>query len=119
MSKRTLALMLAGALALSVLGIGSAGAQEIPEEVSIADPFGDANALGGDIVTPRDASTVGDLGKIWFTNTAETISVHIQTELPPPSSTGSIYDVFTNQAASFTGYTTAAPACSRTVLRAS
>jgi hypothetical protein len=46
-------------------------------------------------VTPADAGNASDIGKIWFTDDATTISAHIQTELPPPGSQGLRYDVYT------------------------
>lgn len=74
-----------------------AGAQEpatpvIPDVVQIEDAAGDANYLNGqgtvpgvgDHATPHDLA-VSDILKVWFTHDAETISVNLQTEAPPPS----------------------------------
>jgi hypothetical protein len=96
-------------IAAAVSGIPAA-AQEapptpIPAVVNIEDPFGDANGLndqgfGGDIghqgenVTPSDAGSVSDFGKVWFTNDAETVSVHILTEAAAPATNGLRFDVF-------------------------
>ncbi|MGH2749059.1 MAG: hypothetical protein ACRDKB_14220 [Actinomycetota bacterium] len=69
---------------------------EVPEVVQIEDPEGDANYQGDDQTTPADLS-VSDLLRVWFTNDEETITVHIQTEVPPPSSNASyVYRVNTN-----------------------
>jgi len=97
-----------------------AGAQEpapvaIPPTVQIEDPFGDGNYLNdqgnggtsvggqevipsdGDHTTPADASTVGDVGKIWFENDAKDISVFVQTEVPVTANGPAlVYDVFTS-----------------------
>jgi hypothetical protein len=72
-------------------------ATEVPETVQIEDIPGDANYLnpqggpgGGDQPTAQDL-TISDLLKIWFTNDATNISVHIQTEAPPPSSNAAYF----------------------------
>lgn len=78
----------------------------VPETVVLEDPFGDANFLNdqgqsgqvgfqGDNGTPADAGNASDIGKVWFTDDAATISAHIQTELPPPGSQGLRFDVYT------------------------
>ena len=78
----------------------------VPETVVLEDPFGDANFLNdqgqrantgfqGDNTTPADAGNASDIGKVWFTDDATTITAYIQTELPPPASQGLRYDVFT------------------------
>lgn len=100
-------------IALLAVGLAApAGAQDppppppvVPGTVVLEDPFGDANALNdqgngntgfqGDNVTGTDAGNASDVGKVWFTDDATTISVHIQTELPPPGSQGLRYDVYT------------------------
>ena len=101
-------------LALVASGlIAPAGAKQteeppptIPETVVLEDPFGDANFLNdqgqsgvtgfqGDNGTPADAGNASDIGKVWFTDDELTISVHFQTELPPPASQGLRYDVNT------------------------
>lgn len=76
---------------------------ELPsdEDAAVVDPFGDANYVNdqgadagiGDQVTPTDAASVADLGKIWFTNTADSISVHVQTEAKGPATAGLFYRV--------------------------
>ena len=88
------------ALGLAVLLALPAAAQEepsaqptaVPEAVNIDDPAGDANYLNGqgfedngDNSTPADAGSVSDVLKVWFTNDAETISAHVQTEVVPPA----------------------------------
>jgi hypothetical protein len=108
--KRIVTLVASVALVAAGLNV-PAGAQEtpppvVPETVIIDDGFGDANGLNdqgqggvtgfqGDNDTPVDAGNASDLGKIWFTDDAATITAHIQTELPPPGSQGLRYDVFT------------------------
>ncbi|MFN2526196.1 MAG: hypothetical protein ABR505_08025 [Actinomycetota bacterium] len=106
MTKRLFGLFLSLALVGGALAALPALAQPtVPDEVQIDDPFGDANGAGGDQracapapVNCVDASTVADLGKIWFSNTTDQISVHIQTELPRGAGTasGNSYEVFTN-----------------------
>jgi hypothetical protein len=92
MSKRLFSVLVAGAMIASVFSaLPAQAAAQIPAVVQIDDPAGDANTMSGDMVTPAgNASNVGDLRKIWFSNTAETISVHIQTTLPPPAGAGGL-----------------------------
>jgi hypothetical protein len=79
-------------------------ATEIPAVVQIEDPSGDANylndsnasPLGRDNVTPADASSFGDLLKIWFSNDAEKVSVHFLTEAVPPAGNAVGFQVYTN-----------------------
>lgn len=79
----------------------------IPETVQIDDPLNDANGLNdqgnradtgfqGDNSTPADGGSVSDILKVWFTNDAENVSVHIQTEVPAPASTGLVYNLYAN-----------------------
>lgn len=85
-------------VALLLVAAVPAGAQEppppaVPAVVQIEDAAGDANYLNGqgtgaglgDRTTPQDLA-VSDILKVWFTHDAETISVNVQTEAPPPSS---------------------------------
>jgi len=106
-ARRTLGLV----LTVGLIGIAPAEAQEeppppeVPAVVQIEDPAGDSNYLnsqgvglpfGGDQTTPADL-TVSDILKVWWTNDAETISAHFQTEAPPPSSNAAyLFRVFTN-----------------------
>lgn len=99
------------ALALLATTAPSVAAQEPPppptappEVVQIDDPAGDANyvngqgrgVIEGDQTTPADL-TVSDVLKVWFTHDVTNISVHIQTEGPPPSSNAAyVYRVLTN-----------------------
>lgn len=89
------------AFGLVLGGIETAGAQEepppeVPEVVQIEDPAGDANYLGDDQTTPADL-TISDLLRVWFTHDEVDISVHIQTEGPPPSANASyVFRVNTN-----------------------
>ena len=88
------------ALAVSVVGSGVVAAPaagesptKVPKVVQIKDPAGDANFVNNQTgpgeerndVTPADLS-VPDILSAWFTHDAKTISVHIQTEAPPPGS---------------------------------
>lgn len=97
--KRIGALLISACLLGLALNALPARAQtEVPEVVQIEDPPGDANYIndgtffgaggGRNNVGPmnQDLSGIGDLLKIWYTNDATTISVHVQTEAPPPSS---------------------------------
>lgn len=105
MTRRILAIMTMAAVGVS--GMIPAQAQEpppeVPEEVQIEDPEGDANYLnpqggpgGGDNGTPVSLS-VSDLLSVWFTNDKKTIAVHIQTAAMPPSVNSSyLYRVTTN-----------------------
>lgn len=79
----------------------------VPETVQINDPGGDANYLNdqsllsgvpeeNDQTTPADAGSISDLLKIWYTSDATTVSVHIQTEAPPPATQSYIYRVYSN-----------------------
>lgn len=101
MKKRTWSIFLTAALVAGVFAAAPAkAAPEVPEAPNIVDPPGDANYLndgtflgqgGKNNATGEDVSTVADLLAVWFTNTAETISVHVQTEAPPPSSGAAYY----------------------------
>jgi hypothetical protein len=106
MKNRTASLLLAASLIAAAVFSTTAHAQEepppttVPEVVQIEDPAGDANygsAIGqADSSTPADL-TVSDILKVWFSNDAENISVHIQTEGPPPSSNAAyLFQVSTN-----------------------
>lgn len=69
---------------------------EVPAVVQIEDPVGDANYQGEDQTTPADL-TISDLMSVWFTHDATNLSVHIQTEGPPPSGNASyVFRVTTN-----------------------
>lgn len=110
MRKRMFVLAIGMAVIASFAISPSVVAQEppptpIPETVQIEDPFGDANGLNdqgqsgttghqGENVTPADAGSISDFGKIWFSNTADTVSVHILTEAPPPAINGLRIDVY-------------------------
>lgn len=70
----------------------SAQPTTIPKKVQISDPASDGNYLNtqwlwyygapesGDVTTPADASSAGDILKVWFTNDRKTVSAHIQVE---------------------------------------
>lgn len=102
MTKRIFACLSAAALLGAVLITAPAQAQTaVPDTVQIEDPFGDANTTSGDNVGPADASSVGDFGKIWFSHTSDQISVHVQTEAPPPATQGLVYNVYANPGGDF------------------
>lgn len=81
---------------------------EVPAVVQIEDPVGDANYIndgttfgaggGRNNVGPmnQDASSIGDILAVWYTNDATTISVHVQTEAPQPSSGVAYYTEVTS-----------------------
>jgi len=116
MGKRFWSLAISVALVGGVFSALPAKAQAAPmtppAEVAIEDPWDDANYLNdqgnagsgaggqsvpfvGDNAGPADASTVADLGKIWFTNDAENITVYVQTQVPLGTNAPAyIYDVF-------------------------
>ncbi|MFN2526198.1 MAG: hypothetical protein ABR505_08035 [Actinomycetota bacterium] len=97
--KRFAIALVCASLVAGMLQTLPANAQpEVPEVVQIEDPAGDANYVndgttfgaggGRNHVGPmnQDLSGIGDLLKVWYTNDATTLSVHVQTEAPPPSS---------------------------------
>lgn len=108
--KKAFSVLLAAGLA-AALSV-PAGAQEaepttIPETVQIEDPLNDANGLNdqgnrgdtgfqGDHAGPADAGSVSDILKVWFSNDAETVSVHFQTEVPAPASSSTLFQVYSN-----------------------
>ena len=107
MGKRFWSIALSLALIGGVFSALPVGAQEAPAPVvpatpNIVDPPGDANflnsgtagPLGQDNTTPADASTIGDLLAVWFSHTADSISVHWQTEAVPPGGNGVGYQAF-------------------------
>ncbi len=117
MSKRVLTGLLAAVMVLSgLVALPAHGATTVPEVVQITDPVNDANFVndqdrtepqvagqGGDnralcdAGAPEcDASTVSDLIKVWFTNTADTVSLHILTQRPPPAISTIYYRVASN-----------------------
>lgn len=110
--KRTLILLTAVALVGGLLSAGSVRAQEappttVPEQVLVEDPVGDGNYLNGqgaatgqgDHTTPADISSVGDIMKVWLSNTADTISAHVLTEAAPPASAPLFFRVRVNPGA--------------------
>ena len=89
--KRIVTLLASMALVASGLHILPAAAAEeppaVPEVANIEDPFGDANTLGGDQVTPADGGSVSDIGKVWFSHDDTNFNVHFLTEGPPGTNT--------------------------------
>lgn len=88
--KRTLVLLASVALVAAGLSVPAAGQEapaqptEVPATVLIEDPYGDANALGGDNTSlPADGGSQTDIGKVWFSNDATNFQVHFLTEGPP------------------------------------
>ena len=82
----------------------SAGAAAEPKP-NIEDPLNDGNFVNdqgagdgsaGDVVTPADGGTVGDLLSVTFTNDAKNLYVHIETEASPPATVGESYRVRVN-----------------------
>jgi hypothetical protein len=117
MSKRFLIAPLAAVMVLSgLVALPSQAATAVPEVVQVTDPVGDANFINNqdraepqldpvrDVTAPAcppfgapcDGGTVSDLMKVWFTNTADTVSLHMQTERPPPASTTIYYRIASN-----------------------
>lgn len=108
MRKRTIALLAVGSLITSIMAIGPVSAQDapapvIPAEPNIVDPVGDANFINGSMINPavgnnhetgQDASSLGDLLAAWFTADQDSISAHVQVELPPPGGNGISYNVY-------------------------
>ncbi|MFN2595420.1 MAG: hypothetical protein ABR579_11090 [Actinomycetota bacterium] len=102
-----LVMMLAGSMYLTLPARAADPITEIPATVQINDPLNDANYLNdqslvsgvpeeNDQSTAADAGSVSDLLKIWYTSDATTVSVHIQTEKPPPATQSYIYRVYSN-----------------------
>ena len=100
---------MAALLALSSLGVSvpagavtDARSSEVPKNVSLVDPAGDANYLNtqrlvvrrGDVSTPADASGAADVLALWFTHDRKTVTAHIQTEAPVnPSESAYVFRV--------------------------
>ena len=93
----------AAAVAICTLLTATAAAQ-VPKKVQVVDPRGDANYLNDgtlplplqDHVGPVDASSAGDLLKLWFTHDPRTITAHIQTEAVPGDGAALAFFVMTN-----------------------
>ena len=87
MTKKMWSLLLTGALIAGVFSALPARAQDappqVPANVQIEDPYGDANTLAGDQVTPADGGSQTDIGKVWLSTTATDINVHFLTEGAP------------------------------------
>jgi hypothetical protein len=109
MSKKLFSILVAGALVASVFSaLPAKAATEIPAVVNIEDISGDANMLNdqgfGSAGLGYQGDNAGgvnfanaDLQKVWFTNTADTVSAHILTTVVPPNSRfGLIYRVMFN-----------------------
>ncbi|MDQ3877589.1 MAG: hypothetical protein M3290_04465 [Actinomycetota bacterium] len=100
-------MMLAASALFAVPARAADPVTAVPDTVQINDPVGDANYVNdqsllsgvpeeNDQTTPKDAGSVSDLLKIWYTSDASTVSVHIQTELPPPATASYIFRVYSN-----------------------
>lgn len=95
-----------GAMSLVMTALPAHAATAVPAVVQIEDPLNDANFLNdqdsaggtpaagqGDHTLPAcppspapcDGATVSDLLKVWYSNTKDTVSIHILTERPPPA----------------------------------
>lgn len=113
MAKRLISVLGAIVLIGAVFTVSPAGAQEppptaIPDVVNIDDPLNDANYLNDqsllttipptqDNPTPADVGGTSDLLKIWYSHTADAISVNIQLQAQPPATQASyIYRVYAN-----------------------
>lgn len=108
--RRTWSIFLTAALVSGALAALPAHAQTpVPAEPSIVDPIGDANYVNETMFStpagpvpvgrdhtdaPADAGSVSDLAAVWFTNTADMISVHFQTEAVPPATAAVNYQAF-------------------------
>jgi hypothetical protein len=81
MSKRLFSVLVAGALIASVFSaLPAQAATEVPAVANIEDPAGDANGHSFATGTGGGLSfRAADILKVWFTNDADTISTHIQT----------------------------------------
>ena len=110
--KKTLVLLTAMALVGGLLSATAVNAQEapptvVPSEVLVEDPVGDGNYLNGqglaadqgDHATPADVSSVGDIMKVWLSNTTDTISAHLLTEASAPASAPLFFRVKVNPGA--------------------
>ncbi|MFP5297424.1 MAG: hypothetical protein ACLGHL_00350 [Actinomycetota bacterium] len=115
MSKRTWALLAAGALLASTMVIGPVSAQEapaVPAAPNVVDPLNDANYLNdqglagagltgtpatvpsaGDNGTPADGGSVSDILAVWFTADQGSVYAHIQTQAPGPATAALFYRV--------------------------
>lgn len=102
-----LTMMLVGSMYMTLPARAADPVTAVPETVQINDPLNDANYLNdqslvngvpeqNDQPTAADAGAVSDLLKIWYTSDATTVSVHIQTEKPPPATQSYIYRVYSN-----------------------
>lgn len=107
--KRSLSVLIAGALAAGAVAVAPVGAQEapapaVPAKPNVTDPVGDANYLNdqgdgsttGDHVTPADAASIADIQSAWFTATKDSITAHIETEAPPPATASIMFRLQAN-----------------------
>lgn len=117
MNKRVTSVLAAGAMLAALFSAAPVRAEEvkIPDEANINDPFGDGNYLNdqaaphtvGDNVTPADASTVADLGKIWFAAGKSDLTLYIQTEKPLGTNAPAyLYDVYASPGSGSVGSST-------------
>lgn len=108
--KKIAIIVAVAALVASGLNVTPAAAQSdatVPAVVNIEDPYGDANTQSGDQQLGEDASTVADLGKVWFSHDATNFNIHILTEGPPGINTVGLQYVVTagpEGCAVFSGY---------------
>jgi hypothetical protein len=119
MFKKTLSILLgAGLVAGALISATPAKAAipVIPETANIEDPALDGNYINdqgrpgvnvqgtaynppdnGDHAGPENASNIGDIHKVWFTNSATELNVHILTQAPAPASAAAVmYRVMVN-----------------------
>lgn len=97
MNRRLTLLVTLVTLSCALHGTSLSAAPRVPKKVQVVDPAGDANFVTfTDYPTPVDASAVGDLLKVWFTNDKTTISAHIQIEAAPPDGLSHMFRVWTN-----------------------
>lgn len=104
--KRYLATLTAALLGAHIVaGIPAAhAATTVPATVQVKDPVDDANGLNdqdnaygtpaqgqGDHTTPKDAGSATDFMDIWYTNDADTVSLHIHTQAPPSNLAEDVY----------------------------
>ncbi|HVF54158.1 MAG TPA: hypothetical protein VNC78_11230 [Actinomycetota bacterium] len=115
MDRRVIALatvVLVALYAMILLPARAAGTVVVPADVSIEDPPGDANGINDQGVLPRQVGdhpselyiTSADILRVWFTDTPDDITAHIQTDLPPPNPNyGLTYRVMLNPTAEVPG----------------
>ena len=83
-------------LAVALTASSASASAPVPRKVQISDPAGDANGVNDQVASSAAEADFGDVAaantvpqadilKVWYSQTPETLTVHIQTAAPLPA----------------------------------